>query len=483
MNRYAISIVALLASCCTLSARTNDSIQPVKINGLDVYRQNDNMNVEFVADFSDIRLKKNHQIVYTPVLTTADGSERLALDKIVLNGRNVAIVEERSPKTRVQGAAATLRRKNGAAQSFTYSTTQPYQPWMDDATLYLAEDVCGCGDLQSQNSMLLTHFDNTPIQPTDFVAALVEPQVEQPKIRHEKGSAYVDFVVNQFDIRPSYRNNHAEIGKIISSIDVVKNDGNVSITDITIHGYASPEGSYAHNTYLAANRTKALTDYVRTLYFIPANTFKAESTPENWDGLRAFVSASHLTEKQGILDIIDNPMLDPDSKEMKIKADYPVAYTYLLQECYPALRRSDYVISYVVRPFTAEEALKVMKVNPQQVSLYEMFWAAQSLGVNSDEYNDIILLAAKTYPDEPLANYNAAVVALRQGNYMTALNHIDKVPESAKTQNIRGVIALNRGYYDAAQQYFQSAVEQGMPEAAENIKLIERMTMLNKQNR
>ena len=43
-------------------------------------------------------------------------------------------------------------------------------------------------------------------------------------------------------------------------------DRYATITEVWIKGFASPEGSYANNTYLAENRAKALRDYVKSLY-------------------------------------------------------------------------------------------------------------------------------------------------------------------------------------------------------------------------
>lgn len=55
------------------------------------------------------------------------------------------------------------------------------------------------------------------------------------------------------------------------TIDLVKNDADVHITSITLHGYASPDGSYANNEKLAKNRTKAVYDYLRNLYPVERN--------------------------------------------------------------------------------------------------------------------------------------------------------------------------------------------------------------------
>ena len=476
MNKYIISIAAILATSITLSAR-DFGPSAVKISGLDVYRHNDRMNVEFVVDISDIELGKNQQLIYTPVLTSKDGSHSVSFDKIVLNGRNIAILEERSPKTRVEGSMESVRRMNGTAQTIRYSTALSYHPWMDNSTLYLSEDMCGCGDLKSQDKVKLICFGLSP-EATQALTLFVEPEIEEPKIRYEKGSATVDFVVNEYTILPDYHNNRAEIDKIISTIDIVRKDRNVEITDINIHGYASPEDTYEHNTFLAENRTRALTDYVKGLYSIPSNIFTTTSTPEDWDGLREYVSGSSLEHRQEILDIIDDATLEPDVKDWRIKMRYPQEYNELLHTVFPVLRRSDYIISYIVRPFSPEEALEVMKVNPKQVSLYEMFWAAQSLGINTAAYNDVMLLAVETYPEEPVANYNAAIVAVNKGEYDAALKYLEKVPESAKTLNIRGVIALRQEDLSTARKYFGQSAAQGLDEAARNYELLDGVNIL-----
>lgn len=480
MKRYIITTAILIASTFALSARNcGPTLQSVKIGDLEVSHVQDQVRVDFTIDFSDVELGTNQQVIYTPVLTARDGSHSVEFGKIVLNGRNISLLEERSPKHRADGVER-IRRVNGTTQTVAYSTALPYSPWMEDTTLYLSEDLCGCGDLMAQSQKELMSFGLASAA-TDTFAMCVEPAIEQPKIRNEKGSASVDFVVDEIVIRPDYRNNRAEINKILATIDVVRNDKNVEITGIDIHGYASPEDTYEHNSYLAENRTKALTEYIKGLYDIPAGVFTLGFTPEDWAGLREYVAGSDLKNRRELLEIIDDPQLAPDTKDWRMKLRYSDDYDYLLTHIFPGLRRSDYTISYIVRPFTAEEALKVMKSSPKQVSLYEMFWAAQSLGVNSDGYKEVIKLAVETYPDEPVANYNAAAVAVNNGDCDLALRYLEKVPESAETLNIRGVAALSRGDISAARDYFRQSAEKGLPEASKNLKLIEGVNLLSRK--
>lgn len=88
---------------------------------------------------------------------------------------------------------------------------------------------------------------------------------EAPKIRHLDKRAYIDFPVNRIELRADYRRNPAQLDSIITTIKALKADNNLQVMGINIHGFASPEGSYKHNGYLAKNRAITLTEYVRKM--------------------------------------------------------------------------------------------------------------------------------------------------------------------------------------------------------------------------
>ena len=56
----------------------------------------------------------------------------------------------------------------------------------------------------------------------------------------------------------------------------------MTITSLSIKGYASPEGPYANNERLAKGRTEALVDYVRNLYSFPAGLATTSWEAEDW---------------------------------------------------------------------------------------------------------------------------------------------------------------------------------------------------------
>ena len=302
-----------------------------------------------------------------------------------------------------------------------------------------------------------------------YELAYIEPQAEKEKSRHLSGQAYLSFIVNKTDIRRDYRNNAVELSKVEETINVVRKDPNTTITHIDIHGYASPEGSFANNKRLAEDRAQAFKDYVQQLIDLPANIFSVASTPEDWEGLVSKI------ENPAILAIAKSDA-EPDAKERQLKQRYPSQWKQLLADVFPTLRHSDYRVSYTIRPFTVEEARDIIRTKPQQLSLNEMFLVANTYAPGSKDYDDVFETAVRMYPDDETANLNAAVIALRKDDLAAAGRYLAKAGDSAEAQNARGVLAAKQGRYAEAEAAFgQSEIK----EAKHNLEELQRF--LNSQ--
>ena len=93
-----------------------------------------------------------------------------------------------------------------------------------------------------------------------------------------EGSARLNFNINKAFINTKLNNNDAELDKICRTIDRVKNNPNVRIVSITLHGYASPDGNYENNKRLAEARTKAVYDHLIGIYPVEKHLFEFSST-------------------------------------------------------------------------------------------------------------------------------------------------------------------------------------------------------------
>ena len=406
----------------------------VAARGVRMQHAGEQLVVTFDLVLDSVDVPSNQRYVYTPALR-GGGEERL-MDQVVVNGRKQQVMYERADHRRYPDATVAVRRESHEPQRVTYTATLPYEPWMENADLALYEDLCGCGDLLERARTVVGRRRAPKL-------AFIRPEA-RPKSYNLSGSAFLDFPVDRTELHPDYRNNPAELQKIIATINVVKNDPNASITAIDIH-----------------ELNPAL--------------FTVSTTPEDWAGLRRRVETSTLTHRDEILAIIDDARYEPDAREWKIKSTYPEEYGYMLREWYPALRHSDYTVSYTVRPFSVEEAKALLHTKPQQLSQEEMYQVAQTYAPGSREFNEVFEVAVRMFPDDPTANLNAACAALSEGNTEAAKRFLAKAGRSPYALNALGVIAMREGREDEARALFEEAAAAGLPEAKENLRLFENL--------
>ena len=181
-----------------------------------------------------------------------------------------------------------------------------------------------------------------------------------------------------------------------------------------------------------------------------------------------YVNENDIPQKEAALEIINSNM-QPDAKEKALLKKAPQAYRYLLQNVWPSLRRTDYTIEYDVQAFNVAKAREVIKTRPQKLSLQEMYLVAQTYPKGSAEFNNVFDIAVRMFPEDKLANLNAASAAIERGDKVSAEKYLLKAGDSAEANNARGCLASMKEDYQTAKQYFEKAIAGGLKEAQENL--------------
>lgn len=482
MKNRRIIIVMLLAYATSALAQTTVLLTGEKqktdtrvmVKNYQVVQTDDKTVVSFDFVLDSLAVPSNRFRAFTPVIISRDSTQIQRMKTFIVTGRIQEIIFERDGMDPIYADNyVKVARQKGEPQTYSYTDAVDRQPWHHGGSVYMECDLCGCGD-QKKNELAFLG-DLTPPNPYDLIHLSDIVPAPSKKERNLHGSAYITFIVNKWDMMPDYMNNRHELRKITDTLDVMVKDPNVSVRQVKIHGWASPESPYEHNKMLAENRAKSLTEYVRRLYNLPADVFApAEATPENWVGLRKAVeemSEDILPHKQQILTIIGDLTLQPDPKELKIKKQYPAEYRYLLQNVYPGLRRSDYDISFNFSDFTLDQAKEIYKRKPYQLSLREMWDVAQTMEPYSHDYNKVMQTAVNIYPDAPEALVNLANVAVRQKDLLKAESLLERAGDSAEALNTRAVIAIIQQRYDDAMTLLQQAAAKGL-DVTKNLEAI-----------
>lgn len=301
----------------------------------------------------------------------------------------------------------------------------------------------------------------------------VRPVAEVVKDRSLEGQAFIEFEVNKTDIQPDRADNRKELGKIIASIDSVRNNPDTKISMLSIKGYASPDGPYDKNAILAKGRTEELSKYVRKLYKFDNKTISTSSEPEDWEGFRRLVDESDLPHRAELLDIINSKNLNVDQKEARIKKLYPNDYDIMRNDILMRLRHSDYVIKYTIRSYTSvEEIREVLKTRPSNLSLAEFYTAAEGYTEGTEEFNNIFLTAVQFYPSDEAANLNAANAQMSEGNLAQARRHLERAGDGKEARYARGIYNALCGDYETALAYLRDSQAAGIDEATKLINQI-----------
>ena len=470
MKRLLILLAAVLCGGVAFA-------QDYKVGNVEMSSADGLFTLSMDLDLSVVSPSRNATVSLVPVLTHGEKSCELRPVGILSRGQFYQLAREKRMANPLEQYQYLDKEKPGRVE---YTDTVPYEEWMDGASVRIDTRVTGCCGkalFSETGGDLLTYLEPEP-EPIAFEPKYiyVKPEAEAVvKERSISGEAYVTFKVGASQVLPDYQDNAAELAKIRSTVESVSGDEDIVITAMTLTGFSSPDGKYKKNAELSQKRTDAIKAYVSKLYNLPKGVCRSESVAENWEGLRAaVVDDTQLEHKDEILALIDSE-LEPDVKEAKIKA-FKKDYAYLAENVFPLLRRTNYKVDYTVRHYTtAEEIRRVMKVRPQNLSIDEFFFLSKEYEPGTDAFNEVFDVMARVYPDDPVANVNAASAAMTVGNLSAAERYLTKAGDSPAASYTRGILEGLRGNYSAAAGLLDAARAGGVPEAAgvlDNVRAI-----------
>ena len=186
-------------------------------------------------------------------------------------------------------------------------------------------------------------------------------------------------------------------------------------------------------------------------------------TAEDWEGFKELVSASNIQDKEVILRVL-SMYADPEEREKQIK-NISAAYTELVDEILPELRRARLIVNYAVIGRTDAEIAQQYAADASKLSVEEMLYLAK---IQPENAKAIYTNTAKYYPNDYRAYNNLAIIALNAGNLDEAKGFLNRAasiaPNAAEVNANIASVALAEGNTAAAESYIGRAAN------AENYK-------------
>ena len=305
--------------------------------------------------------------------------------------------------------------------------------------------------------------------------AAVSPDAFQ-RINAQKQEANIKFLIQQATLRQSELKNNS-VQEFVKLLEKINNDREgLSLKDVEVSAYASPDGGFDLNDKLAAQRQKATEQYVQQQLKkakLGDAAVDAKYTAEDWDGFQELVKASNIQDKDVILRVL-SMYKDPQEREQQIK-NISSAFRELADGILPQLRRSRMIINYETVGRSDEQIQQQLKADPTKLNVEEMLYAA-TLTEDVDAKEDIYKLTTEVYPADARAFNNIATMEFAKGNLDAAKKYIEQaqqvsaqLPEAAANL---GMIALANGDLQAAENYISQATgANGLSEILGNLNL------------
>lgn len=394
-------------------------------------------------------------LTLTPKLVSEDGTQTYAFPAVSVGGRNRQIMWKRHNIAGTQ----PVYHKNGTAQTVSLALAAPNVAWVKKARLVVDEQVQGCAGCE-QGEMrynLLSRLVKEEYRPK-FTTVFVTPKPEPVKTRSDRFIARFNFRVNRSELLPELGNNRVEFARVDSVAKAILLNTDVKVKNVSIDGYASPEGTDAANLKLSQNRALSFADYLRRTYKLSRGVLNGVGHGSDWEGLRNSVIAdANVPNKQGVLDVLAAAGNNEVRKTNLRKLDVGQPYAYLLANHYPPLRRTEYQFTYTVRDFNLEEAIQRIYSNPSLLSLNEMYLVANHYAAGSVERRNALETAQRVYPNAPESRFNALAYRMAQGEQVNEEQFLVNYTASPEKWNNLGVYYGLRKDYARAKECFSRA--------------------------
>lgn len=450
------------------------------------------LRVRMRVTYDDHLLNKGETLNFTPMLKS--GFQHQALSSVVIVGKGTD-----STRIRANIPVALRNRHKSDSYGFDYDTTIPYASWMDQASLYVESEERsrnGKGHVYEDMVFERLRFGRTPASTPELpvvssatTASTVNPQTSpytpsvqfpysatpqaqpgwiqilEPTQLKDDGLTVKGTIALADSRKIGSMNtknfNEAVFRELRNALSSQLSVSGTSINTLSLTGYGAPIGNHRQNETRCAARSLELKQYLLTRKGESPNSVNVSWVAEDWDSIRSLTAASSLRLREAALDIMRNVDVNSGREEQLQMLGGGTLYESLVDNIFPQVCRIDYIVTLRREP--TGDAISAER----SVSLHGMYVTACNFAKGSREFNDIIDLSARLYPNYAEACINAAGVALLRGDLQRAEEYLKGLDTDPRAYNNIGVLHLLKGDTSKAEVYLMMAEAAGVSEATQ----------------
>jgi len=498
-NLFAIILISvLLTGCNGLSKmKANSGKVRYQANPNPVETMDEKVVVKFIGQVPEKYFNKHCAMFIQPVFTWEGGD--IPLEPITLKGERVA------------GDGTTISYANGGR--FTYSDMFDFMPGMETGRVTLtpigyrakatdedarfAEDVIRDDKGVEFSTVLLSDGVNNTSSWVD-----IKGNISISPINYNKKQGYVETADIYFLNGTSDLNWDFSMNQKFDAYNSVENLKRIMLENglpkqISITGWASPEGEETNNIGVSKNRAdvataqlnrildEVLTTMARRAKIKPQDVeyykyqqlkqlvISTRAAGEDWVHFVVMMEDSEIQDKHAIINIVETQQ-NVVKREQMIR-NMAEVYSELKDEIFPSLRRAQIALYYSEARKTDAELAKIASINPAKLSFDELMYTAY-INYNYDTKMKYYKWATENHSQEWAAWNNAGAVAFYLGDYDEAERYLnvarDLNPHNPDVLNNTGLLCLAQKDYALANYYFEEAKRQGSSDADANIPIL-----------
>jgi len=411
-------------------------------------------------------MEKKAVLTITPVLRyEQDGVQKS------VKGEELTLQGEK-----VQGNDQVINYKQGG--NFMMRTHFDYVPAMHKSELWLEFDASISGKQKDMEPLKLADGVLATSELYRMTMTSARPATSSFAFERtiaQKQEANIRFLIQQAELRKSELKS-GSVQEFVSLLQRISaNNQNLSLKNVEVSAYASPDGGVALNEKLATKRQQNTENYVKQQLKQAKvdGDVEASYTAQDWEGFQQLVKASNIQDKDVILRVL-SMYQDPEEREQQIK-NMSHGFKELADGILPELRRARMTINYEAMGRSDQQIQDQLKNDASKLSVEELLYAA-SIAKTTAEKESIYRTAVKQYPSDARAYNNLGALDIDNGNYGQAKQWLEQARQKntnlAEANANLGLLALQQGDLTAAENYIgRAAGASNQNEALGNLHL------------
>lgn len=452
-----ISLLSAVLMSCGPMLSANNINSPIKwsIDKVDMYSRDDSVVVRLFYTFHNSHVADKSAYVLQPRIS--DGSHMVLLRPVTIY--NAGEDKVRSGNLPASGVERELKLISGQVQDVVMvEDIIPWEEWMNKCTISILSSEWRWKD-RCQTDRLVNVAQASFPDHISFRCELspVEPDETTFRLMECSFPMYLEYNQEGQSIIPSIGENDKALMLFSSNITSLLDDPGVTLHDVQIDCWTSPEGYTAHNDKIAESRTSALRQYLSAagIRYIDAAEFIPHG--EDWNGMTQWLKKTYYWSTIS-LDTLFANHTDHDRIKAILKERHPEVYADLKEYCFPDLDRFTCTIRYEAGAFYSDTQIwEAFNKDIRLLYPHDFWMIARRFPYDTDPWRNIFLSCSERFPHDVYSNINAAVVLIRMGRYNEASQYIsrgltcDRTDPKAETylQYLQGIWQMYAGdpYY------------------------------------